>query len=185
MSIHRIADRFIAMAVVCCLMIGTVPHPVRAGDLSELPEAKTFALDLPDLDRRQRSLDEFAGSVVLVNFWASWCTPCVREMPSINRLAQVFDDRSFAVIGVNVAEGERRVAAAARRLDLDFTVLLDRDGDAFAAWGGNVLPTSYLLDRAGRVRYVALGPLEWDDQDVVEVVERLLKESPGPTLAGE
>ena len=185
MSIHRTTDSLIVLALACCLMVCTSPNLVQAGELSALPEGRVFALDLPDLDRRQRSLDEFAGKVVLVNFWASWCTPCVREMPSIMRLGQAFSDQPFTVIGVNVAEGQRRVAAAARRLDLDFTVLLDGDGEAFAAWGGNVLPTSFVLDRTGRARYIALGPLEWDDQEVIEVIERLLQEPPAPTLAGE
>ena len=185
MIIHRRDKSFIAIAAVCWLMLGALPHSVHAGELSALPDAPTFALDLPDLDRRERSLDEFSGRVVLVNFWASWCTPCVREMPSIMRLGQAFRDQPFTVIGVNVAEGQRRVAAAARRLDLDFTVLLDGDGEAFAAWGGNVLPTSFVLDRTGRARYIALGPLEWDDQEVIEVIERLLQEPPAPTLAGE
>lgn len=185
MIVHLIKKYYGALALACCLTIALTPCLVQAGGLTALRERPTLRLDLPDLERRPRSLDEFSGQVVLVNFWASWCTPCVTEMPSIRRLERALRDEAFAVIGVNVAEGERRAAAATKRLDLDFLVLLDTEGEAFAAWQGQVLPTSYLLDRRGQARYIALGPLEWDDREVQETVRRLLEESSGRALASE
>lgn len=184
MNMRRIRRQLSGLATVCVLWLASMPASTVAGQLTELPGGLQVELELRDLDGRKRSLDEFSGQVVLVNFWASWCTPCVREMPSIVRLQRALSSQSFAVIGVNVAEGERRAAAAAQRLGLDFLVLLDPDGDEFARWGGQVLPTTFLLDQAGRVRYVALGPLEWDDQEVIETVSRLFREAPGPSMAG-
>ncbi|MDJ0740575.1 MAG: TlpA disulfide reductase family protein [Gammaproteobacteria bacterium] len=185
MTISRHNCRLIAVVALCSVMAFALPRAGHSAELSALPDAQAFVLDLPDLDGQSRSLDEFAGRVVLVNFWASWCTPCVREMPSIMRLGQSFSDRPFTVIGVNVAESERRAAAAAQRMDLDFAVWLDRDGDAFAALGGYVLPTTYVIDAAGKARYAVKGPLEWDGPEVIDAIERLLRETPGPTLAGE
>ena len=75
------------------------------------------------------------------------------------------------MLGLPLGLGLAPLAEAARRLELDFPVLLDRYGDTFGAWGGYVLPTSYLLDRSGRARYVALGPLEWDGQEVRFMLE--------------
>ena len=137
-----------------------------AGDFSAVPAATPVELRLPDLDGRDRSLDEFRGKVVLVNFWASWCTPCITEMPGIQRLADTLRDRPFAVIGVNVAEAQLRVKAMVRRLGIAFPVLLDRDSAVFNRWGAGVLPTTYVLDGEGVVRYLGRGPLEWDGEEI-------------------
>lgn len=185
MKMQRIVRGLIAAPLACWLTCAPLPRTALAGELSERPDRPPMSLMLPDLEGRQRSLEEFAGKVVLVNFWASWCPPCVLEMPSILRLQRALRGRPFDVVGVNVAEGERRARAAARRLGLDFTILVDRDGEAFAHHGGHVLPTTYLLDQQGRVRYAAVGPLEWDDEEVVELVGRLLRESSGPALAAD
>jgi peroxiredoxin len=131
---------------------------------------------LPDLAGRQRSLEEFAGKVVLVTFWASWCRPCIEEIPGIRRLAEAMADQPLAVVGVNVGEGQRRVQAAAGRLGITFPVLLDRDSATFKAWGADVLPTAYVLDGFGRVRYVARGPLEWDREDIIERLQQMAAE---------
>jgi hypothetical protein len=97
-------------------------------------------------------------------------------MPSIQRLAEHLRGRPFAVVTVNVGEVDRRAAGAMTRLGLDFPILLDADASTFRAWGGKGLPTSALIDREGVLRYLGLGPLEWDDAEVVEAVEGLLRE---------
>ena len=147
-----------------------------AGELSEVSDELRFELKLPDLSGEQRSLDEFTGKIVLVNFWASWCRPCIQEMPSILRLAEAMQEQPFAVIGVNVGEGERRAQAAAKRLKIDFPVLLDKDSAEFKGWGATVLPTAYVLDGDGRIRYVSRGPLEWDRADIIDMLEDLVAE---------
>lgn len=150
--------------------------PARASELSQVPTALASGFDLPDLAGRPRSLSEFEGKVVLVTFWASWCRPCIEEMPSIRRLADAMADAPFAVVGVNVGEGERRVQSAARRLGITFPVLLDRNSATFKAWSADVLPTAYVLDAGGKVRYLARGPLEWDRTDIIERLRRLAAE---------
>jgi len=149
---------------------------VQAGELSQVPDGPRHELGLKDAQGHQRSLDEFRGEVVLINFWASWCTPCVQEMPSLLRLQKSLRGYPFRVVGINVAEGERRAQAAAARLGLDFPVLLDPDSRVFKAWGGEVLPTTYILDGSGKARYVAQGPLDWDRVDIQHMLEDLMQE---------
>ena len=173
---HRGAAR-VVVALLNLLVLGLYPSSGATGELSEVSVALRPRLILPDLSGQQRNLDEFVGKVVLVNFWASWCTPCVQELPSIRRLATEMHDKPFAVIGVNVGEAQRRVQAMAKRLGIDFTVLLDKESAAFKRWGARILPTAYVLDRSGRVRYVGQGPLEWDGADVIGTLERLLEPS--------
>ena len=130
---------------------------------------------LPDLTGRQRAIDELRGKVVLVNFRASWCTPCVTEMPSIQRLAATLEGEPFAVIGVNVSESKLRVRTMAQRLGLDFPILLDGEGETFKSWGATVLPTTYVLDRDGVPRYVGQGPLAWDEAPARQLIDDLLR----------
>jgi thiol-disulfide isomerase/thioredoxin len=146
---------------------------VDAGELSPATLQQRLDLLLPDLEGRQRQLDEYRGQVVLVNFWASWCTPCLEEMPSIQRLVEAMRGTPFAVIGVNVGEGVLRVKAMVKRLGIGFPVLLDEDSAAFQRWGAKVLPTTYVLDGEGVIRYLGLGPLEWDSVEVVDLLHRV------------
>ncbi len=155
--------------------LSLVPGPAAAGELSPARAPKHVELRLPDLEGRQRQLDEYRGQVVLVNFWASWCTPCVTEMPSLQRLAEAMRGKPFAVIGVNVAEGQGRAQMAARQMGVGFPVLLDEDSAVFNRWGVTVLPTTYLLDRDGVVRYLGRGPLEWDGAEAIGIIETLLE----------
>jgi thiol-disulfide isomerase/thioredoxin len=172
---HRTA----AGIVLILMVLGLYPLSGQAGELSEVPVAQQFELNLPDLSGQQRNLDEFAGKVLLVNFWASWCRPCIEEMPSIRRLIETMAGKPFAVIGVNVGEAERRVQATVKRLRMEFPILLDKDSAAFKSWGANVLPTAYILDGRGRVRYVGRGPVEWDRIDIIDMLVQLA-EQPTP-----
>ena len=154
------------------------PIPAPASELSEVPAALPPAFSLPDLAGHQRSLNEFTGKVLLVSFWASWCRPCIDEVPSILRLMEAMADTPFTVIGVNVGEAERRVQATVERLRMEFPMLLDKDSAVFKGWGANVLPTAYVLDSSGRVLYVGRGPVEWDRDDIVDMLVQLAEQPP-------
>lgn len=163
--------------ILCAIAIRA--PSARCGELSQVADARAVQLTLPDLEGRQRSLSEFAGKWVLLNFWASWCTPCLQEMPGIQRLAKQMANKPFAVIAVNVAEPQRRVQTTVKRLGLDFPVLLDTESSVFDSWGATVLPTTYLLDGSGRMRYVGRGPLEWDGAEITAIIEQLLSNDKG------
>ena len=154
------------------LLLWLYPLPAPAGELIAVPVPLRPGLSLPDLSGQPRNLDEFSGKILLINFWASWCRPCIEEVPGILRLIEAMREKPFVVLGVNVGEGERRVQSAVTRLHMDYPVLLDKESTEFTNWGGNVLPTAYILDGSGRVRYVGRGPLEWDS---TEMVNRLLQ----------
>ena len=158
--------------------LGLSPLQSTAGELTDVSDGPRLQLSLPDLDGRQHNLDEFIGKVVLIDFWASWCMPCIEEMPRIKRLAEQMRDHPFTVIGINVGEAERRVRATVNRLGVDFTVLLDKDSEVFRAWGANVLPTAYVFDREGRVRYIARGPIRWDETEMTDRLLALIETEP-------
>jgi len=153
--------------------------PVPAGEFDSVaPPFQAPHLAALDLDRKPRSLERLRGNVVLINFWASWCAPCVREMPLLQRLQDVTAGQPFAVWTVNVAEPQDRLQRFVQRLGLTLPVLLDPESRAFNDWGVSVLPTSFLVDRQGRVRYRALGEVQWDSAEVHSVVQTLIAEFP-------
>jgi thiol-disulfide isomerase/thioredoxin len=160
------------------LVLGLYPLNSAAVQLSEVTVGPRLELNLPDLSGQQRNLGEFAGKVLLVNFWASWCRPCIEELPGIQRLIEAMADAPFAVIVVNVGETERRVQAAVRRLRMQFPILLDKDSAAFTGWGANVLPTACVFDGSGKLRYLGRGPVEWDRDDIIELLLQLAEQPP-------
>jgi peroxiredoxin len=177
-TMTRDKRRTAAGIMLIFMILGLCPLSGPAGELLEVPVALRSELNLPDLSGQQRNLDEFAGKVLLVNFWASWCRPCIEEMPGIRRLIVAMADAPFAVVGVNVGEAKRRVHATVKRLRMEYPILLDKDSAAFKAWGAKVLPTAFVLDGSGRVRYVGLGPVEWDRDDIVKLLLQLAEQPP-------
>ncbi|MGD8932568.1 MAG: TlpA disulfide reductase family protein, partial [Chromatiales bacterium] len=89
---------------------------------------------LQDLDGTTHRLDAYRGKVLLINFWASWCPPCVTELPSMQRLANQLSNEAFQVLLVNVGESSFRVAKFMKLLDIRLTALLDTEGGTFKAW---------------------------------------------------
>ena len=148
---------------------------IADGFLEPYQETKPApALSLEDIHGVRHELADFRGSLVLVNFWASWCPPCVHEMPSMQRLAEAFQGRRFRILAVNVAEGKGRAARFARYMTHGATILLDKDSAAFKAWRARVFPSSYIVDAEGRLRYRVEGPLEWDSPQIIAVIEGLI-----------
>jgi thiol-disulfide isomerase/thioredoxin len=105
-------------------------------------------------------LDRLRGRVVLVNFWATWCPPCVEEMPALARLRERLAPRGFEVLAVNQGEMPARVTAFAQRTGIDLPMPLDRDKSVARAWKVRALPTTFVVDVAGRLRLFAEGELD-------------------------
>jgi thiol-disulfide isomerase/thioredoxin len=144
----------------------------------------TPPLALQDLEGRAHRLEDYRGKVVLINFWATWCEPCRAEMPAMNRLRASFAGQPFAVLAVNLAESESRIRRFMEEVPLEFTVLLDRDSGAARAWKARVLPVSFVLDAEGRIRYSALGEIDWTQDGVRKAILALMPREAIPPRAG-
>lgn len=146
--------------------------------LTALPEPVAApGFELKDMDGRLHRLEDYRGKVVLVNFWATWCPPCRHEIPSLERLYQRIGSQGFVVLGVNEWEDPDHVFAYTGQLGVDptYPILFDSDSAVATAFEVNGLPTSYLLDKEGRVRYRAIGGRDFNHPDVAAIVEQLLR----------
>jgi thiol-disulfide isomerase/thioredoxin len=131
-------------------------------------------LKLFDLNGRAQDIAQLHGRVVLVNFWASWCPPCVREMPSMQRLKEKLAGKPFSILAVNMSESDESVHAFLSKMKMDFPVLMDRDGAVLKSWKVFVFPTSFVLDAEGHIRLGVFGEVEWDSPEVMAKVVELL-----------
>lgn len=148
--------------------------------LIERPQTAAPDFKLMDAQGRPHALTESLGRVTLVNFWATWCPPCVHEIPSMNALAAAYPPGEFAIVSINFKESPAHVRAFMERVAVDFPVLMDEDGRVSRDWGVFAFPSSFLLDRRGRIRYSVNTAIEWDTQEVRKLIDRLRQESPGP-----
>ena len=166
---------FLVIACAALLVL-----PAGAADLSKLKAwtgGPTPRLSLGDLDGRQHELSRYRGSVVVLNYWATWCAPCIKEMPALQRLADRLAREKFVLLTVNYGEEEKQIRPFIARLDVRFPVLLDRDMNATRAWVDRGLPTTYLIDAEQKIRYRVLGDFEWDARDVEARIRQLLPKS--------
>ena len=151
-----------------------LPLAAVAAELKAWTGGAPPPLVLKDLDGREHRLDDYRGKVVVLNFWATWCEPCREEMPSFNRLKARMGDAPFVILSINMAEGEARVGEFLKKVPVDFPVLLDRDSGVSRAWRARLLPYTVVLDPALRIRYTALGELDWSAPDIEASLRKLL-----------
>ncbi|PVV17742.1 MAG: hypothetical protein B6D78_08840 [gamma proteobacterium symbiont of Ctena orbiculata] len=133
-------------------------------------------LSLRDSHQRHMDLRSLKDQVVLVNFWATWCPPCVEEIPSLNRLQENYPNQQLRIVSVDYRESPKEIEAFLEQIPVDFPVLMDRDGLTSLAWRVFSFPSSFIVDRQGRIRYSANRALNWDSKEVIEVIDRLLAE---------
>ena len=132
------------------------------------------ALDLVSSRGERFKRDDYRGKVTLINFWASWCTPCVEEIPSLNHLREKMQGRAFELISVNYAEDAQRIDDFMQMVKVDFPVLLDSDGRVAASWNVLVFPATFVIGAEGKIEYGVNGAIYWDSPEVVRQLEALL-----------
>lgn len=141
----------------------------------KMPHAnRPLEIQLKDITGNRVSLSDFRGKIVFLNFWATWCPTCVVEMPAMEKLHRRFKDQNFAMIAVNLQESEAQVKSFFEKFKLSFTALLDSSGEVASGLAVSALPTTFVLDKEGRILGIALGPREWDHKASIELFEFLI-----------
>jgi peroxiredoxin len=144
-------------------------------------EAKPFVL--PDLDGVDRSLDDYLGKVVFLNFWATWCVPCEDEMPSMQHLRKTLDGKPFEIVAVSVdTEGADVVRKFVKKHNLTFPVLHDRKGRVKDAYKTTGVPETFIIDQRGVIAEKVWGPRDWsaptNTKSIMDLIEKGAKPDP-------
>lgn len=154
-------------------------HPQNAELLRPFPNPRGAPeLDLPTLRAGNIELADLKGQVVLVNFWATWCPPCVEEIPSLQRLYAQLHGEGLEILAVDVGDSIEVMEDFFKDKPIEFPVLMDTDGQALRRWGVYAFPTTLVLDRNHRIRYAVFGAFDWSSQEVVDTLHPLLDDAP-------
>ena len=132
--------------------------------------------DLLDISGKRSKLADYRETVLLINFWATWCPPCVDELPSLNDLTERYKDRNFSVVSIDFREPKEVIQKFSEQLPVDFPILLDSDGRVSWQWKVFSFPSSYLIDQHGRIRYSVNRAIDWNTPGVWNAIDKLLNE---------
>jgi len=138
------------------------------------PTKDPVRINLKDLNGNNISLSDFNGKIVVLNFWTTWCPTCRIEMPSMEKLHQKLKNKDFAMVTINLQESASQVKAFFEEFKLTYTALLDSNGEVGASFGIRAIPTTYILDKTGRIIGMVNGPREWDSKEAIALFEYLM-----------
>lgn len=131
-------------------------------------------LDLMSVKGELFKRNNYLGKVTVVNFWASWCPPCVEEIPSLNNLRKKMQGKPFELISVNYAERKDVIQQFLKEVNVDFPVLLDESGRVSSEWRVLVYPSTFVIGPSGKIKYGVNGAIPWDSPDIIKQLSALM-----------
>jgi len=132
---------------------------------------------LKDLQGREVSLKSYRGKVVLLNFWATWCPSCRKEIPSMVKLYESYKNKGLEIIGINLDKLDKSgIEKFSLEYNINFPILLDPTGKTAALYGITALPATFILDRNGKIQEKVAGGKDWSSEENLKIFETLLSE---------
>lgn len=147
-----------------------VDHDIKVFKGNNTPNA----IKLVDAYGNTFNKDDFKGQITVVNFWATWCPPCVQEIPSLNRLKKKMAGVPFELISINYAEDKETILDFMDKVNVEFPVLLDNNGDFAKKWKVITYPSTFIIGPSGKIKYGVNAAIEWDDPEFINTIKSLL-----------
>ncbi len=165
--------RTLLLGWLFCLTLGLGTYALANNDTQPVP-APDFTLK--SSSGKNIKLSELRGQVVMVNFWASWCSPCLQEMPMLNQLYKKYQPLGFTLLGVNVEEDSNDAIKWLKKINIDFPVLYDTENSVSERYSVSIMPTTIIVDRSGNVRHIHHGYTPGVEKSYQKQIRALLKE---------
>jgi peroxiredoxin len=184
-SFIRLKDGLLGLLIIVALTL-LILRVQRSSPENPQPKANQFKsqegymaprFSLRNLKGNMEGLDDHLGKVIVVNFWATWCVPCVKEMPSFENLYRRYRSQGLTLLAVSLDKGDStKVQEFADKHKLSFPILLDTKGVAEKLYPSFSIPFTYVIDKQGRVVARVDGAKNWESSETFEAVEHLLKQ---------
>jgi len=163
--------KWVVIAIAAAALVWLAVHPRAHGPVKMGQRAPGFTL--PQLPSGKLSLSKFKGRVVVLNFWATWCPPCVMETPSLEKFATQMKSQGVTVLGVSVDENEQQLKQFVQNYHLSYPVARDPSAALANSYGTYKLPETYIIGRDGRVADKIIGATNWTDPRMITFIKSL------------
>ena len=158
----------------CVFLLSLIPTLLLAEELTALKEPQAAPeFSYQDINGNTHTLAGYQGKVVVVNFWATWCPPCIKEMPSLQSASEQLKQDDIHVLGINIGDNKEAIEDFLELTPVDFPLLMDENMDSMALWALKGLPTTHILNPAGQIAFTVLGDKEWDEPSLLEQIRSL------------
>lgn len=175
MKIARKIAVWSAVALAAAILVAFALPSYRQGEASIAGKpAQNFSLELGG---KPQHLSDFRGKVVVLNFWATWCPPCVEETPALNRLQRYIDARGGMVLGVSVDDDAAAYEKFLKDQAVSFPTYRDPTKKSALEYGTSIYPETYIIDRRGKIARKVIGPQQWDSPDMRAYFDAILGET--------
>ena len=172
MSLVRRIAAWTAVALAAGILVLFAMPSYRQGEASI---AGKPAVDFPlTLAGKSEHLSDLKGKVVVLNFWATWCPPCVAETPALNRLEKYIDSRGGMVLGVSVDEDVAAYEKFLKDQSVVFSTYRDASKKSAADYGTSIYPETYIIDRHGKIARKFIGEQQWDSAEMLRYFDAIL-----------
>ena len=166
---HRVPDTPVPLKKMTISNSG-IDHSIKEFQGNNIP----YKIKLADAYGNIFNKQDYKGQITIVNFWATWCPPCVEEIPSLNRLKKKMSGLPFELISINYAEDKETILEFMKKVNVEFPVLLDLNGDFAKKWNVITYPSTFVIAPDGKIIYGVNAAIEWDDSEFIEKIKSLL-----------
>ncbi len=135
-------------------------------------------INLKTVFGKQFNKSNYKNKITIINFWATWCKPCLEEIPSLNRLQKIMKDKPFEIISINYAEKPEKILAFMKKVKIDFPVLIDESGKQAVKWHVYAFPSTFVIAPDGKFHYGVNASIFWDTPEVIKVLNNLYLQFP-------
>lgn len=161
----------IAIGALFCVLAWVISGSIRDTIINVGDTAPNFAVTT---DRGQAITPaKFGGKVLVLNFWGTWCAPCLEEIPSLDQFQRATADSGVVVVGISIDRNEKLYNTFLKRFPVSFQTARDPEADISASYGTFKIPETYIIDKTGKVVQKIIGPRNWNDPDIINFVKGL------------